>query len=414
MDQNFIYKKEFKYLTSCMLNVTDDCNLQCRYCFVEQHPHYMTIEIAKKTADWLYNNLQEKIKLYPDIKQECHLYFFGGEPTLCYDSIIVPLVNYCKEKYPSIFTFGMTTNGTLLNEKRIDFLKENNFSLLLSIDGDEDTQLYNRPCRDKNQNSFKLVEKNIPKLLKDFPYLCFRSTLYPPTIHNLYKNYLYVESLGFKNFEMIIDNRSFWDEEHKEILKQEFSKIYLYRLNQITQGVQPLSVGRINLYTKIVFELLFNDKEKFLNSNWKTVERCGLATTNGAVGWDGSIYGCQEQVSKDNKNIFYIGNILSGGIDEDKHFNLLNFYYLDQCNMKLPDKCKNCKLNKMCSINVLNCPSTNFDLYKNMNTISDTHCFLRKLYYKNTLICLRLLLDNDNFKIYLKHLLEMDGWYDGT
>jgi len=33
----------------------------------------------------------------------------------------------------------MTTNGTLLNEERINFLKENKFSLLLSIDGAEET-----------------------------------------------------------------------------------------------------------------------------------------------------------------------------------------------------------------------------------------------------------------------------------
>jgi len=33
--EQFIYKKEYKYLTSAMLNVTDDCNLECKYCFVE-------------------------------------------------------------------------------------------------------------------------------------------------------------------------------------------------------------------------------------------------------------------------------------------------------------------------------------------------------------------------------------------
>jgi len=55
---------------------------------------------------------------------------------LCYSTIIVPLVEYCKLNYPNIFEFGMTTNGTLLDKEKIDFLKENNFNLLLSIDGD--------------------------------------------------------------------------------------------------------------------------------------------------------------------------------------------------------------------------------------------------------------------------------------
>jgi molybdenum cofactor biosynthesis enzyme MoaA len=35
MEQFFEYKKHYQYLTACMLNVTDSCNLKCRYCFVE-------------------------------------------------------------------------------------------------------------------------------------------------------------------------------------------------------------------------------------------------------------------------------------------------------------------------------------------------------------------------------------------
>ena len=58
---------------------------------------------------------------------------------LCYNSIIVPIVNYCNEKYPNDFDFGMTTNGTLLNDEVIKWLREHEFSLLLSIDGDKKT-----------------------------------------------------------------------------------------------------------------------------------------------------------------------------------------------------------------------------------------------------------------------------------
>lgn len=404
----FQYKPEYQYLTSCMLNVTDACNLACRYCFVEQHPHYMTLDIAKQVVDWLYSNLQKKIEIYPNTEKICQITFFGGEPTLCFDSIIIPLVYYCNQKYPFIFHFSITTNGTLLNKERIDFLKKYNFSILLSIDGNEITQNYNRPCQNKELNSFKMIEKNIPYLLECFPDLCFRSTLYPPTIKYLYENYLYVESLGFKNFEMIADNRIKWNSKNKKILKNEFSKIFLHRLAQIKNNILPLNVGRINLYTAIIIKLLFEDTRKILNFDQETIYRCGLATTNGAIGWDGSIYGCQEQVSKNNKNIFYIGNLLTGGIDKDKHIKLLKQYYNDQNNLILPKKCKNCQMNKICGINAISCPSTTFDLYKNMNTISDINCYLRQLYYKNILITTKLLLNNDTFKKYLKNILERD------
>ena len=59
--------------------------------------------------------------------------FFGGEPLLYFDSLIKPLV----EKYKDIVSFGITTNGILLDEDIVDFFYENNIQPLLSFDGIE-------------------------------------------------------------------------------------------------------------------------------------------------------------------------------------------------------------------------------------------------------------------------------------
>jgi len=85
--------------------------------------------------------------------------------------------------------------------------------LLLSIDGNKETQDFNRPCKNCNQSSFDLIEKNISYLLKNFPNLCFRSTIYAPTVDHLFENYLYAESLGFKRWEAIEDSRHIWTKE---------------------------------------------------------------------------------------------------------------------------------------------------------------------------------------------------------
>ena len=407
MDKEFEYKEEYQYLTNIMLNVTDDCNLACRYCFVEQHPHYMSLDTAKTVVDWSYNNLQQKQKIYPNIKQ-CQLNFFGGEPTLCYDSIIIPLVLYCEEKYPNIFKFGMTTNGTLLNKKRIDFLKKHNFGLLLSIDGAAETQNYNRPCRN-GQESFKLLEKNIPYLLKNFPNITFRSTGYAPTIHNLFENYLYAESLGFKSYIMIPDIRHEWNEQQIQDVQIEINKIYFHRLQQISNGIQPMHVSRINEYLKYAIELNDNNSNFFNKEKYLNVYRCGLAVTLGAVGWDGSIYGCQEQVSKDNKNIFYIGNIFNGGIDIEKHKKLLETY-INNLNNKTYQKenCKLCKMSPLCMLNKPVCPSSSYDLYNNMSTIRKAHCEMIKCYYENSLTLLLIAseLNNENLNKYIERSLK--------
>ena len=64
MSKKFKYKEEYGWFTSACLNVTDACNLACRYCFVEQHPHYMTLETAKKCVDFLISNIDKRVKKF--------------------------------------------------------------------------------------------------------------------------------------------------------------------------------------------------------------------------------------------------------------------------------------------------------------------------------------------------------------
>lgn len=401
--KKFEYKEEYRHPTNILLNVTDDCNLQCRYCFVEQNPHYMSLQTALDTIEWSYNN---RINL----EQKISIYFFGGEPTLCFDSIIVPIVNYCKEKYPNIFTFGMTTNGTLLNKERINWLKENKFYILLSIDGDKQTQDFNRPCKNCNLSSFDLLEKNIKDLLLSFPNICFRSTIYPPTVEHLFKNYLYAESLGFKKYEMIEETRhnELWSKEKIQILREQIGKIYAYRLNQILNNQSVMSVGRINKWLEQTIQILDKPETIFIDSN---VKRCGLGTTTCSVGWDGNIYGCQEQTSKGEKSFFYIGNIYNNGIDINKHKKLLEFYINEQIKEQKNRKkeCINCLLQNICNGNYLICPSTDYDLFEDMNSINNITCEIRKIYIENSILFLSLL---SNIKSPEK-IKEIFGWKKG-
>lgn len=390
----FIYKEEYKYPIYVLLNVTDDCNLQCRYCFVEQHPHYMSLETAKKIADWVYENFQQrkKLNLLKYIEERPSLYFFGGEPMLCYDSIIVPIVNYCKEKYSDCnFIYGITTNGTLLNKERIDFFRKNNFSILLSIDGAKETQDYNRPCKNCNLSSFDLLEKNIPYLLQNFPNVCFRATIYAPTVEHLFENYLYAEKMGFKKCAFIEDFRheAGWTQEKLDIYHEQMSYIYAYRLKQIINNEFILDYQKFATWFKLMLSV-YNEPDKIYKNS--TLDRCGLGTTGCSVGWDGNIYGCQEQDSKNINSFFLIGNIFNGRINQQEHLRLLKFYYDEQEKDKiLPEKCENCLLKKVCQSSFSICPSTTYDEYKDMSSISELSCFVRRTYIENSIVYLNIL-----------------------
>ena len=81
-------------ITSACLNITDACNFNCRYCFVNQAPNNMSFQVANDACQWLLKNTED-----PSI------FFFGGEPTLRGDDIIIPIV----QKYPN-FKYSINNN----------------------------------------------------------------------------------------------------------------------------------------------------------------------------------------------------------------------------------------------------------------------------------------------------------------
>lgn len=119
-------REEYPHLakpTSAVVSLTDSCNNACPYCFVDFNPQRMKLETAIQTVEFLKKNCLPE--------QKPTFCFFGGEPLLEYDSIIVPLV----EKYGDSVTWSITTNGVALTEERIDFLAAHGVEILLSMDG---------------------------------------------------------------------------------------------------------------------------------------------------------------------------------------------------------------------------------------------------------------------------------------
>ena len=410
----FNYKDIYKYPTHILLNVTDDCNLACRYCFAEQHPHYMTLETAKKACDWGVSNYLQKQKLLPMKKnEELSIYFFGGEPTLMFEPIIRPLIKYMEDTYKGQipYSFGITTNGTLLNQEKIEFLSDHQVYILLSCDGNEKTQNYNRPCRN-GQNSFDLIKQNFYFLLKKYPDITFRSTVYAPTVENLFNNYIFAELLGFKSYYCMPDERHSWTDEQKKILAKELEKIFWYRCNQYLNNINPMRfsfidemyISVLNVDTKTIL------KESSDEHTHPTILRCGLGTTSIAVGYDGNLYGCQEQPSKDKKNIFLIGNLYKdNGINYDLHYNLLNNYYnainlhcdkIQQCN-------NNCQLRPICYNK--RCPSVSWELFNDFDIMSEVRCLWRQLMFKNCQITMKILTEN-NCKLFKEYLYDLTDY----
>lgn len=408
----FIYNKnKYKYPTTATINLTNDCNLQCKYCFVEQHPEYMDFETAKKIADWLYQNLL--IARKRDKKRKAYIVFFGGEPLLQYNTIIVPLVEYIEEKYPKDFVYSITTNGTLLDHEKIMFLKKYDIFPMLSMDGEKTVQDNNRPCKNQNLSSFDLISKNIPFLLENFPYMTFRATFSKETVSNIFETYLFAELCGFKKFYIMPNHRDNWDEDNIKIFKEEIKKIFIHRINQFKNNIYPMEFSLIDQVYKIILKhdvyQMNKNTDKIVNETFNPLLGCGLGTSSVSIGPDGKFYGCQEQPSKENKNIFYIGDI-DKGIDKKRHKLLLKRYISNQKNNKIicsnQSQCVNCPLKGYC--HTMRCVSTSYDLYQNLNTLNEIRCIQIKEFFINCIAEMKILTLENNlfFKEYIKKQLS--------
>lgn len=353
-------------ITSVFLNVTDACNLRCPYCFVEQQQHYMNYKVAKDTADFLIRNAKKDGSI-PAIN------FFGGEPTLCWDSIIVPLTNYIRNEYGGVFELSMTSNCTLLEESHIKFMVDNKIGLLFSIDGDAETQNINRPMQ-SGKGSFRLLEHSIDTIAKSFPEVCFRSTAVPKTCHHTFHNIQFAYEHGYKRYFVVPNVFEEWDDEARETLKSEMRKYSDWLIESFRAGRMP--------------PIVFSDYEESLvkiqrintsiqNDVFREESRCGACAKCGlgsmrfaAIDYLGNAYACQELVSPKGGagNAFYIGNIYDG-IDDTLRTQLMSSFHTRE---DRTGSCSHCRLNRICNGG---CVANNHMITGDINKVPPVYCW---------------------------------------
>ena len=324
------------------LNITQKCNLKCKYCFVCQQPIEMTYQVAQDAADFYANNCEGK-----DIPS---INFFGGEPLLRWDDIIVPLTLYIREKYGKNYKLGLTTNGILLDEKKLEFMKKYNIGFLFSIDGDKKTQDLNRPFHN-GKGSFDLLVDKIPMFLKYSPNATFRATVDHDNVYDMADNYQFAVDMGYNNVFMIPNVFSKWSKEEAEELSIQSTKIADIFIDNIKKGKNVEfnqfreAQNRINQINKARGSSDYRSKGVGLPA----FGRCGLGGSKfGSIGATGNVFSCQEMV--ENPEVgdkFVIGNIYTG-IDDKKRWAIMEDF--DPRNIIRSDgkTCRSCELNPIC------------------------------------------------------------------
>lgn len=315
--------EEYSRPLTMVMGITVACNLACPYCFVRQKNQHMSLETAEQAIKWLKGNY-EALGVEVNEYNKMPVIFFGGEPLMRFNELIVPLV----EKYHNIVNFGITTNGVYLNEDVVDFLYKYNIPPLLSFDGVPEVQNKQRP-KHGGKDSFTAVLENIQYLLLRFPGTMMRGTLTRHSIPYLYDSYKMGEELGFREIGFCPNAFEDWTEDDALKFREQLDKIsmdiYAKLLNE--KEDLPPAVSFIQKAPRRIAEfdwglLPFNN----------SLHRCGLGTTGIGVTPDGDLIPCHEKVALPSE---VIGSVFTG-IDPVKHEAYLQDY-LNKVNACTPD-----------------------------------------------------------------------------
>src|SRR5579871_535339 len=125
-------------LQTLVMNLTNQCNLSCQYCYEfgedkvatpDGKPKFMDFDTARQSVDYLFTSSAGR--------RGIHITFFGGE-TLMNFPLLKQVVDYASQKaaeHGRIIDFSLTTNATLLTPAIIAYLSENRIGVTVSMDG---------------------------------------------------------------------------------------------------------------------------------------------------------------------------------------------------------------------------------------------------------------------------------------
>ena len=156
-------------IQTLVMNLTNQCNLSCQYCYEfgadklatpEGKAKFMDVETAKTSVDFLLAQSAGR--------RSIHITFFGGE-TLMNFPLLKQVVTYASQKAGEQgrhIDFSLTTNATLLTPAIIQFLSDNHIGVTVSMDGPKEMHDQLRVFSN-GRGSYDIIEPRVRALIEN-------------------------------------------------------------------------------------------------------------------------------------------------------------------------------------------------------------------------------------------------------
>jgi len=139
-----------KNLTTCVVKIASLCNLNCTYCYMynkgddsyKKQPKLLSRETIVAFFKKMENYLSEDYKFH-----DFTYVFHGGEPLLASKELYTFFIDTAEELSKKLnirFSYGIQTNGVLIDDDWAKFLVEKNISVGISLDSTVESNNKNR------------------------------------------------------------------------------------------------------------------------------------------------------------------------------------------------------------------------------------------------------------------------------
>jgi len=350
-----------KNLSQLVFEVTELCNLNCKYCAYSElyrgndtrEGKNFSFKRAKLIIDYLYDLWKDD---YSDgSNRELSIGFYGGEP-LMNVPFIKQTINYLEslelKKIGRKCSYSMTTNAMLLDQY-MDYLVEKDFSLLISLDGDEFAQSYR--IDNSGKNSFDRVFRNIKLLQEKYPEYFKSNINFNSVLHNrnsVESIYQFIRS----RFDIIPKIAPLNDVGILEEKKEDFIKMYRNSVEsfyhshncELIEYEMLMNAPRVARFANYVFYQSGNNyhtyNELYANTDDFpiTTGTCMPFSKKMFVTVNGKILPC-ERISQQ----FSLGQVHENRVELNEEYvaDRHNYYV-----SRLAKQCAKCSTNKFCSI----------------------------------------------------------------
>lgn len=320
------------YVKALCLNVSHTCNLSCEYCFASQGKYngnraIMSYEVGQRAIDYLLENSGYHRNLDID--------FFGGEPLMAW-KVVKEIVAYARSKEKEYknktFRFTFTTNGMLLNDEVTDFLNQEMYNVVLSLDGRKEVHDRLRKTVTGKGSYDHIVPKFQQFVEKRGDKEYYVRGTYTHNNVDFSNDIFHIADLGFDKLSMepVICN----PQEPYALTEEDLPEIY-------------------NQYEILAKEMLKRE-EKGIGITFyhymldlsegpciqKRISGCGSGTEYLAITPWGEIFPCHQFVGDDEYNL---GNIWDGITKPETQFKL------KECNCYSKPECQDCWAKLYCS-----------------------------------------------------------------